>query len=95
MPLQGSRTREYVNALEKKVDRLATTKRRLQLKFAKARLVITKIIAGVEKELGLQYLPAAWLVAHMVANLYKPLREPDCMSEWSNAKLQSAYSVLV
>ena len=54
-----------------------------------------RILTGRCPVIRLQYLPAAWLVAHMVANFYKPLREPDCMSEWSNAKSQSADSTIV
>ena len=57
MPLQDVRTAaddnsKYVNALEQKVDQLASEKRRLQLKFARARVLITKIIEDVERDLG-------------------------------------------
>ena len=38
-----------------------------------------------------QYLNAAWMVAHMAANLYKPLAVPDSMHTWCNDKLLSAY----
>ena len=56
-----------------------------------ARVKRFRILTGRCPVSRLQYLPAAWLVAHMAANFYKPLREPDCMSEWSEAKLKSAY----
>lgn len=50
-----------------------------------------RILTGRCPVSRLQFLPSAWLVAHMAANFYKPLRAPDYMSEWSDAKLQSAY----
>jgi len=56
-----------------------------------ARVKQFRILTGRCPVSRLQFLPAAWLVSHMAANFYKPLREPDCMSEWSDAKLQAAY----
>lgn len=50
-----------------------------------------RILKGVCPVNRCQYLNAAWMVAHMAANMYKPLAVPDSMVTWSTDKLMSMY----
>jgi len=50
-----------------------------------------RILTGTCPVNRCQYLNAAWMVAHMTANLYKPLAQPDSMDQWCTDKLLSAY----
>lgn len=51
-----------------------------------------RVLTGRQPIRNLQYINAAWYVAHMAANMYKPLAVPDTLGEWPDL-LQKASSL--
>ena len=49
-----------------------------------------RVLTGRQPIHNLQYINSAWYVAHMVANMYKPLAKPDTLDEWRSERDASA-----
>ena len=49
-----------------------------------------RVLTGRQPIRNLQYINAAWYVAHMAANMYKPLALPDTIDEWRDTLVTSS-----
>ena len=49
-----------------------------------------RVLTGRRPLRNCQYMNSAWYVAHMAANMYKPLAVPDTMHQWSGIRDASA-----